>query len=134
MQPIAVFIAGEGLDAAWTVAGWDAAWDAIDGAYQELGEASVPLAWCVSMTEGSGPVTALHLMDPVMWSAVAPDWRALRDYLHCGDLTPDFLHPARRIKRGKGRSPLVAGPAGAAEAEAGVPGRATLETPSGSDL
>jgi len=91
MLPTNVFVAGQGLERRLCVSRWSAAWSAIDGAYQELGDSDEPLAWAVSMTEGWGPVTVLHLMDRSMWESIAADWPALHAYLMCGDVTADPL-------------------------------------------
>jgi hypothetical protein len=91
MQPIAVFTEGDCGSTAWAVSDWPSAWRAIDAAYSRQELASSPLAWVLSVTDGFGPVTVLRLMDRVMWSALAEDWRALRAYVRLGDLTADPL-------------------------------------------
>lgn len=91
MQPMSVFTEGGSGSTAWAVSDWPSAWRAIDSAYSQQDDDSSPIAWVVSVTEGYGPATVLRLMDRVMWSAVAEDWRALRAYVHAGDLTADPL-------------------------------------------
>lgn len=93
MQPMNVFVAGEGITDAWSVTDWDEAWQAITHAFRVHGDDSAPLAWAVTMTEGYGPVTVLYQMTADIWAAVAEDARALSLYCLIGDVEPDGLLP-----------------------------------------
>lgn len=82
MTPMTVFVAAEGYGIeACSVEDWREAWCAIDRCYSGPDGDDGPLAWVVCMTEGSGPVTQLRMMERSMWRAIAETPDALLGYL-----------------------------------------------------